>query len=206
MANGSIYRVRFHWTWLAQACQHVLHFKVISSTAGRNASHLANLLLDIPTLQWTPIMSNGVKFTSIEASEITGNQTDTFTKPQPTNAIGAQTGTVFGSEHAALWTLRTGGVGRRQRGRLYVGGLTSAQVLDGFLTTSALSAQNTRAANILARFGNSGLNADYRWGVFSRLNGGANPPLGSTAFRNITEIIVSRQATHNRKRKVGVGG
>jgi hypothetical protein len=205
MANGSIYIVRFYWTWLGQQCQHVLHFKVISSTGGINAEHLTNRLLDIPTVQWTPLMSNGVKFTSINATEITGNGTDTHTRPQPVGAIGTQTGVAMGSEHATLWTLRTNGVGRRQRGRLYVGGLTSAQVLDGFLTSSAWSSHNTRRSNILARFGSAGTDVNYRWGVYSRLNGGANPPLNSTAFRIITAVDVSRQATHNRKRKIGVG-
>lgn len=205
MANGSIYLVRFVWTWLGQTCQHTCHFKIISSTAGINASTLTNRLLDIPTVQWTPLMSNGVKFISIMASEITGAQTDTHTRPQPINAVGTQVGTAMGSEHAALWTLRTGGTGRRQRGRLYIGGLLPAQVADGLLTSGTFASHNTRASNILARFGAAGNDANYRWGVYSRLNGGSNPPLNSTAFRTITAIDVSRQATHNRKRKIGVG-
>lgn len=104
-------------------------------------------------------------------------------------------------------TLRTGIAGRSRRGRLYLGGQKTDAFLNGAYTSSTVNAVQTYVDDLVAALGSGGSNADYEWGVWSRVLGGEDPgPYNLTSgFRPITAAVVRNVVHTQRRRVLGVG-
>jgi hypothetical protein len=205
MPLGSIYRVNYRFRIMAQMCMMTWHMRNMDGAAGSGPQALSNLLLTNPALQFRAIQSNSTTQTTIEVIEITGPSPPMFTRSvSPINAGGLGTASIL-PETAVIWLLRTATPGRAGTGRMYFGGVPANTIVDGFLTSSAFSGHGVRVSNIMAVYGASGSNATYKWVVYSKKNGGLNPPVGTPHYKLITSVDVDTKIASRRTRKIGVG-
>ncbi len=205
MPLGSIYRVNFNYDCFGQHCMYTWHMRNQTGAAGTGPQQLAGLLLNVPALQFRAIMSSSSVLKTIEVIEITGNNPPSFTRAvDPINAGGLGAAALL-PETAVIWLLRTSVPGRAGTGRMYFGAVPANVILDGYLTASGLSSHNTRRSNCLNVFGASGSNATYKWCVYSKKQGGVNPPVGTTAYKLVSSVDVDIKIASRRTRKIGVG-
>ncbi len=205
MPQGSIYRINFHFTVFGQNCMFTWHMRNQTGASGTGPQALSNLLLTNPALEFRAIMSSSGSLKRIEVIEITGSNPPMYTREiAPVNSVGAG-GAALLPETAVIWLLRTATPGRAGTGRMYFGPIPASIILDGYLTSSGLSSHNTRRTNCLNVYGASGSNATYKWIVYSRKLGGANPAIGTTAYKLVTGVDVVTKIASRRTRKIGVG-
>jgi hypothetical protein len=88
--------------------------------------------------------------------------------------------------------------GRRGRGRKYFGPVSTANMVDGQLGSSAYAVFQDVMEEMLGAFGvGGGGNPSYTWGVWSEVDGVAHP---------ITGIVANQVIYTQRRRVIGVGG
>lgn len=108
---------------------------------------------------------------------------------------------------AMVATLRTGFVGRRKRGRLYLAGFGEAKQANGGWDAAMVAAIQTYFDDLVAGVGLGGSSTDYQWGVWSRVNGGEDPgPYNLAAgWTPVSSVVVRNTVYSQRRRVVGVG-
>lgn len=116
----------------------------------------------------------------------------------PVNIVGGGSTANNGVPFATYCIKKTTNTaGRKGRGRLYMGRLTSTNLTaQGMLTTTALASLNNMAATVFARYGLTG-NGPYRLIVYSD----ADP-----VAKQVTSLQFDVVPRVQRRRNVGVGG
>ena len=121
---------------------------------------------------------------------------------------------------AFVWTLNTGQIGRRRRGRIYVAGWGEGDQTNGQWTPTMLTASLAAMTTFTNKYmGDTSTSPVFRWGVWSqRVATGCvrrkEPPFDfhnietpnyGDAFRPITGVVQRSTVFSQRRRVVGVG-
>lgn len=120
-----------------------------------------------------------------------------------TSVAGAGVGDMVPPQASVVFTLRTALRGRSFRGRFYLPGLVEGDQAAGNLTAGAITNMGTIGTQLLAVFGPSGTNGDWRLAVISRFTNGAARPLPIAT--QVTSIAVNTVLYTQRRRVAGVG-
>jgi len=124
------------------------------------------------------------------------------------NATGAGNGSLstagLPSFVATKMEIRTGGGGRRNRGRIYLFPPTEAQTTDSFLTQAGNDLFASFIACLAGKFIGSGATTGYRLGVLSRKSISEGQTV-QQAFKPATSLTVSNTLAIMGRRKQGVG-
>lgn len=92
--------------------------------------------------------------------------------------------------------LRTDFVGRKGRGRFYVGGVMKGHVVNGFITSDQNTAINVRLANLMAVFGPTGSS------TFDLHISNSKAPFD---FKQVTSMSLAPTTGTQRRRNIGIG-
>lgn len=189
----ALWQVTLTGTILAQKCQNVLHF--FREQDDMDNASIRNEF----TSNWLPIVRN-LQNASWAWTTIGVQQLEPVTEPLEvfvvTNQSGSLSGTMAPTVLAGLFSLRTGFAGRSGRGRFYLPGVHGASVLNSILEPNAFSAYQTRANDLLNRYGAQGA-GPLRLVVASR-----GP---ERTFHQVTAIVVRQTFGIQRRRNIGVG-
>ncbi len=203
MAVGDIYSLTYIWTLHGQICNYVLHLKAKSAAA------TATTLVDTQLNFWIDtvrlLMSSECVFVSKRALRTVGASPDEAEKTFTGTVLGSVASPCPSSFIASVWSTRTGGFGRRKRGRVFIGGIPLSHILNSQLTTSGLGSHQNNSNSLVNRYGAAGTDSNWQWGVWSRLNGGSGTVINAVGFTPITLVNVKAVLGSQRKRKIGVG-
>jgi hypothetical protein len=204
MAAGNVYRLVVRARQFGSEMLNVMHFRE-KSVGGGDAAHLAFLFRSQLDASWRNVAHTSIIFEAVQVTPMIpfggGPAEDTW----PANAAGTNSGT--GGPHpasCAVLTLYTSLIGRKRRGRIYIGGIPSNLVANGLWSGPMITNLNTIRTALLGRYGPTG-DTIYELGVWSRLIAGPTPPYPASAFEPITSIAVRSQVRSQRRRQVGVG-
>lgn len=128
----------------ATACLNILHYKYTGAAPASTALNtFVNAWLSAHKTQW--LACHGAHYTlqAVTATDLSVGSGATYSQPVagPSN-VGTATGIPFPNNVALAVSLKTGLSGRRNRGRVFMGGLTDNQA-DGSIATGAFQTQLT---------------------------------------------------------------
>lgn len=107
---------------------------------------------------------------------------------------------------ALVITKRTNFIGRRARGRMYLPGWGADDHGGaGIWDPTFLGVKQGNANALVAQYGLGGVDADYEFGVWSRLNAGPPPPFDLAGFTAVTALTAQSVMRTQRRRQAGVG-
>jgi hypothetical protein len=128
---------------------------------------------------------------------------------------GNSTGDPLPSQIALCASLKTGFAGRRNRGRIYPSSFSEGFNVGGIPLAGDIATLQSNINVVVGLYGAGGSNADYEWGIFSRVNGGTlidpgpppvyGPPWNAAGFKAISEVVIRPFWATQRKRRLGVG-
>lgn len=204
MAIGDIWRVAFEGKILGGEYVNVWHFK--QKTASPDVEDVIDYVVtnfyDLMKTQgigpnWTLEIAHARKL------EQPATLFEKALSVQGTAASGAE----LPPQSAMVITLRSNLIGRRHRGRLYLGGFNESTQTAGTWEPGVQSAFQTYVDDLVAALGHSGSNVDWIWGIWSRRYGGEDPgPYNLTAGWTDIYSAVVRETVHAQRRRVaGVG-
>ena len=129
----------------------------------------------------------------------------------PVDTDGALLGDAIPGQVAAVLSLRTGLKGRRRRGRFYVSGAPEASSSLGRWADAQQTLFTNIGDGLIARYGPTGLSADYRLVTFSpedlsfvKKSGEPAPRVGNVVT-TVRSIVVNPYTRTQRRRAIGVG-
>lgn len=125
--------------------------------------------------------------------------------PISSNRAGTRAGTGIPSFCAPLVHWHTAAGGRRKRGRTFLPPVPVTDTSASNITAGMQALIQAQVDSWLARFSATGSSAEYTMGVWSRSNGGANPPFSAAGFQPITSGIATNLLAVQRRRRVGTG-
>lgn len=106
----------------------------------------------------------------------------------------------------AIMTWRTGLPGRRRRGRTYVPWISNNVHVNGVLGASFVQFNMGDFGNLMvSRFGPGGSSPTTEFGVWSRLNAGADPPFDPAGFTPVTAFTAQPALGSMGSRRFGRG-
>jgi len=187
-APGDVYEFVIRGQDTSAGVQIVNVFHVLALTPACTANAIIQDFRTNLETEYKNMISSSVIFNRYLAFNLVPFQTDVA--EQVINVSGGSVGTPHSTVVAGIITWRSARIGRRYRGRSYIGTLGNAQVtnsrLNGAMTTSALFLFATK---MMARWGPTGTSLDMRLGIWSRMNGNQSPPhlaAGLTLVNNFT--------------------
>ena len=205
MAYNDILKLRIHGRIHGGECLNVMHFVDDTGGLGDNAQNLAN---DFMTNMRTTLLARacGEYFAEfIEVIKIVPFGEGPRIANFAANSIGTATGTCYTATLAEVITIHTDQVGRRKRGRIFMGGGPGT----GMLAGNWIGVQTTRTQNfanaLMARYGPSAPLTAWRLGVWSKATAGPDPPWSTDAFTRATSLTVRQTVRNQRRRQLGVG-
>lgn len=135
-----------------------------------------------------------------------------------TNLPGLQTGEALPPQCAQVTTVTTGEIGRRKRGRSYMGGVGEDQQIGGQISTALITSRTTAWTTFMAEYGIAAPPSGFRFGVWSTrtasgcgvdednpTHGRIDPPHPELAFTPATGFAVRPTIYTQRRRVLGVG-
>jgi hypothetical protein len=147
------------------------------------AQELADIIDGWATTGWAPVASNQWTFDSVEVTDAS-NPEGVSASALP-GEPGDLTASPLPAQDTVALSLRTGKMGRSNRGRLYFVGLTEEAIADGVLQTLA----ETNIINAYQALRSLLIADDFSWGVASFVTGGA--PRVAGIINPVTDIIVT---------------
>jgi hypothetical protein len=207
MAYNDIYRLVVHCRLHGQEIINKLHFVQDGVNPGNQSQVLAD---DFRTNMDTTIRARchpDMKFEFVEVQCIVpfGDGPAVSNWPANTAGTGSAAFAAAPGMVAEVITIYTGQAGRRKRGRLYLAGMTSGNVVSGSLSAAQTTATTALATALMTRYGQpAGVNS-WRMGVWSRLIAGPAPPWTTDAFAPVSGLAVRTIARTQRRRQIGVG-
>ena len=125
---------------------------------------------------------------------------------QTVSLVGTAASGMLPTVCAAVFTWRTGLLGRRHRGRTYIGGLSTADVGQSRINGASITGNYNPWGNaMIARWGAGGSSPDIRMGVWSRVVGGQSPPHNPAGLTIIQSFVVQPNVATMGTRRVGRG-
>lgn len=200
----SIYKLVLRQRLHEQLVVNVLHFKGFPGLT--TAESLALDFDAFLTAQWAPIVSNELKFESIEVQEMTADLPAAHVKV-PTTATGGVAGTAAPGSLAATMALRSSFAARTKNGRFFLAGIAQVNLAAGKWTGAMQALLAAFAAAILAEFRERDLIAgEWTLGIWSSKKGvGAPPKYDASRFTGVKSIRVASVPGVLHRRKIGVG-
>jgi hypothetical protein len=153
---------------------------------------------------WRNLIGSGSQIQRYQCFNLVPFQTDVYDVTVSLGGLGG-VGTMPPLV-AGIFTWRTGRIGRRYRGRTYLGGIAPADISGGNLHPSFVSGRaKTFCDQLLARWGPAGTSNDIRFGVWSRVIGHQQPPHDKTGLTTVQSYTIQPALGSMGTRRVGRG-
>lgn len=192
-----------------QDCINVFHFA--TNNVVNDGGPLDDLLLQLAVAMvdcafqtLLPAVTQDYRLVQCDARAIFPTKTDPVIQTAPANATGTLTSTSV-SFAASLVNIRTGGGGRRGRGRKFFPPPGEENITNGLIDNPTLAALTAFLNCMAGKF--TGLNPSTMWrlGVYSRTNDLAVGGDFNNSFREATQLSPSATLAVLSSRKIGHG-
>jgi hypothetical protein len=204
-AVNDIAQVRLFFTLAGQQMECGFGFRCLNV-----AGTLANLASDFKTAMVKNSsggllypMTDDTTSSSLRVMDVKPGTAAPYDYTYATVAGGETSSDPLPPQCAAVLTWHTAFSGRSYRGRTYLPGLGEITQVAGAWTSTYLTALGTIVTQMLAVFGPGGSNANWEFGVISRVNNGAPRP--TPIETQITSGAVRTTVFTQRRRTIGVG-
>lgn len=161
----------------------VIHVRDNSgSMDGTRAQELADAVRDWAVTDWADVAANSWYLTVID---VTSAQSQTGASASNTDVTsGARAEPQMPSQDTVAISLRTGAMGRSNRGRLYHVGLTEVDVVDGLLSGTAQTALINAYSALRSRL----IADDFEWVIASYQADGV--PRVTASLRPVNSVVI----------------
>lgn len=205
MAFNDIYKLRIHQRLHGQEVINVLHFKEDAPITGVGAQALADHFRTYMSPHLLGRACPDLYFEYVEVVPIVpiGEEPRLSLWPADTRgtlASQCQTGTL-----AEVVTLYTGQAGRRKRGRLYLAGGATINLVAGSWAANQSALTRTFATELAETYCVVPYATSWVLGVWSRVIAGPDPPYTTDAFTPVQVLTVRTTVRNQRRRQLGVG-
>lgn len=202
-------QARIHGTLHGQQTVNVLNFGTNSSILDGPALdalllQLAAALLDCAITTLLPAVTQDWKVISTDAKRIYPVVSDPVVSTAPADQIG-ELGVTSVSFAASLLSIRTGGGGRKGRGRVFLPPPGEAQVANSAMDGPTLALIAAFAACLASKFTGVSPTTDWRLGVLSRKTAGPTLAAFDSGFRQATQLSPVANIACMRSRRIGHG-
>lgn len=201
---GDVYEFRVQAEDTACLVQLVNVFHLLAVTPNCTAFQIVQDWKQYLEGPWLGIPASSIRVQLYEAFNLYPFQTDSY--KETVDKPGTRS---YASEPpliAGIFTWRTGRMGRRYRGRTYVGGVVTPDVTNGRLNAASIAAAwKTFGDAFMARWGAGGSSNDMRAGVWSRVNGNQKPPHNPAGLTTISSYTIQDRLGSMGTRRVGRG-
>jgi hypothetical protein len=203
MAIGDIFKTYFVGSLHGQLYNNVFHFKAKTNAATSllAATELHALFDNVQRNK----LSRDLSLIKCIATNITNPVADIGEKLFSVGRIGNVLADSAPSWVAVVISFRTALVGKRFRGRLFVGAVSVTHILGNNLSGTGGVNFGSYATELMNKYGPAGTSANFQLGVFSRKIGGQTVPANPAGFTPYTQAIVRQALGSEQKRKPGVG-
>jgi hypothetical protein len=202
MAEADIAALRLIGMQGGQAINHVFGFVALTAGASR-----INLASDFNTNLLTTFLvgkSSQLAFSGIQVDDVvpgTGARVEFAVTPAKVG--NDSTSDPMPPKDALVITWNTLTKGRSYRGRTFETGRVEAGQSNGVWVASTVTLAGAFAAAMLARYGPTGANPDWRFGIISRFNNGVERPV--PIWTGVTGYAVRTTVYSQRRRTIGQG-
>lgn len=202
MAEADIAALRLVGSQGGQAINHVFGFSALTPSASR-----AGLAADFNTNLLTTFLvgkTSQLNFSGIQVDDVVpGNGARYEFAVSPPKVGNDATSEPMPPKDALVITWNTLTKGRSYRGRTFETGRVEAGQSGGVWIASTLTLAGNFAAALLARYGPTGVNPDWRFGIISRFNAGAERPV--PVFTAVFGYAIRSTVYSQRRRTIGQG-
>lgn len=201
---GDVYEfvIQAQDTACAVRCVNVFH--VLAVTPNCTALQVVNDWRTNLETEWTDCFAGQVRIQRYLCFNLVPFQTDVY--QATVDVPGRQSVTSMPPIVTAIFTWRTGRIGRRYRGRTYMAGVPTPDTLNGSLQPSYIVGRaKTFADKMIGRWGAGGSSPDIRLGIWSRVIGGQQPPHDKTGLTIVQSYTVQSRLGTMGTRRVGRG-
>lgn len=200
MALGDVYRLTLLGSFLGQAHENVLHYKV-TAQAGFDPTGSQSVAAWVAAVQgdYLDIFSTAFTLNGFIWQRLLTSKNDPLYVAAAPSSDGTIAGDPTNSFDAAVISLRTGIPNRRHRGRIYIGGQAKANWVGNTMEAAYATALGTFFTTLVAPLNVApGGGADYTLtlAVYSRLD---------NAAAVVTSGLLDDNPGTMRSRKAGVG-
>lgn len=165
---------------------------------------LANAVAQCVIDTLLPAVSQDWTFEGVDARRIYPSATDPIDATEDVGGIGAL-GPASVSFASSLLQVRTGGGGRRGRGRAFLPPAGEAQTANSAIDGPTLALLAQFAACVAGKFIGAGATEQWRIGVYSKTNDNEAAGTFDNSFREAISLQPSTSVACMRSRKVGHG-
>jgi hypothetical protein len=202
-------QARIHGEIHGQQTVNVLNFGTNSSILDGPALdalllQLAEALLDCVITTLLPAVSIDWRAVSCDAKRIYPVVSDPIVAPAAAAQVGTR-GVTSVSFAASLMSLRTGGGGRKGRGRVFLPPPGEAEIAQSEIDAPTLTALAAFAACLVSKFAGTSPSTDWRLGVLSRKTAGPTLAAFDSGFRAVTQVQPVGTVACMRSRRKGHG-
>lgn len=210
-ANGA--QVRINGEIHGQQTVTVLHFATNTqeldiSPPSPLLTALVEAVLDCILQTLLPAVTQDWRVISVDARYLhnvgAGVLTDPVIATAPANSVGTR-GVTSVSFASSLVNLRTGVVGRRGRGKMFLPPAGEADITSSDLANDVLVLLAAFGTCMAGKFLGTSPSTVWRWGVYSRAIGGNGPYNFDTGLHLISQISPSAKVAVIARRKAGRG-
>lgn len=202
-------QARIHGELHGQQTVNVLNFATNSSILDGGALdvlllQLATALLDCVITSLLPAVTVDWRAVSCDAKRIYPTPSDPIVATAAASQLGGKSATSV-SFAASLLSLRTGGGGRKGRGRMFLPPPGEAEIVASGLDAGTMTAIAAFAACMAGKFLGASPTTDWRLGVLSRKTAGPTNSAFDSAFRIVTSLNPVADVACMRSRRKGHG-
>lgn len=165
---------------------------------------LAQAILDCALTTLLPAVTADWKLVRCDAKRIYPTPSDPIIATAPANSVGAL-GATSASFLASLISVRTGGGGRRGRGRMFLPPAGEANIAQSAIDGPTLVLLTAFAACLAGKFLGAGPSTPWRMGVYSRKNDADATGTFDNSFRVATSLNPVADVACMRSRRKGHG-
>lgn len=203
---GDIYEVSVLYTGTGSTFQNNFGFVCVTNVAGDAQANLASAFRTAMIKNTSGGLlyyrANDLTVTTITVADVKPGTAATY-ESTAAGVTGSETGEPLPWQIAVCYSLRTALKGRSYHGRIYLPGVCVDAVDTDTLNASSITAHTTIATQLLAVFGPSGSNGDWRLAVISRfLN---HVERVTPVATEVTSISIDPIVRTQRRRVSGVG-
>ena len=198
MALGDLATVKVHYTTGgAIVCQNGLGMQCITPDANWRALLAAEFKATIIP-DWRLGLCNTINFLNITVSDVVpGTGADEVLSLSPIK--GAVSGQIAPFNCAYCLSIRTEGIGRNTRGRIYLAGMVRTQIFNGAVWDNDVLAWAEELGTVLlAQYGPTGFSDLARWQIISR--GPKSAPVDPPQSFPVTRLVFDQRVASMRKR------
>lgn len=192
-----------------QQTVNVMHFATNSAISDGGALdvlllQLAEAMLACVIDTLLPAVSVDWKVIKCDAKRISPVVSDPILATAPADSVG-ELGVSSVSFTSSLLNLRTGGGGRRGRGRVFLPPAGEAQIANSAIDAPTLALITEFALCVAGKFLGSGATTDWRLGILSQKNLAAIGGTFDNSFREVTSLNPVADVAVMRSRRKGHG-